>query len=49
MMTPPLRFWARPFLLAQVDVSTVMGLSPSGGCGRLVVRGGIIARGCVRA
>src|SRR3954465_1674145 len=24
MMTPPLSIWARPFLVAQVDVSTVM-------------------------
>jgi hypothetical protein len=23
-MTPPLSIWARPFLVAQVDVSTVM-------------------------
>src|SRR4029078_13237783 len=26
MMTPPLSIWARPFLVAQVEVSTVMWL-----------------------
>src|SRR6476659_8296197 len=28
MMTPPLSIWARPFLVAQVDVSTVIDRDP---------------------
>src|SRR6476661_1746781 len=29
MITPPLSIWARPFLVAQVEVSTVIGLGSS--------------------
>ena len=36
MMTPPLSIWASPFLVAQVEVSTVMLLGSFGS-----VRGGI--------
>ena len=36
MMTPPLSIWARPFLVAQVDVSTVICCVAPGLCARSV-------------
>ena len=46
MMTPPLSIWARPFLVAQVEVSTVMCAAFPGSSGGLL---GATGRGVMPA